>query len=174
MLAASAGDPEDTYNAAFQIIGVPEFVVCPDSVTVTRGIYVSGDVDSLSASDNVDFVIQRSGSDTLPRTEFEIVGTSRVASPTSFEVTLEGAVFARSAVVQTVELWDFVAGAYELVDSRNATNMVDSTAMAAATGDLTRFVDQNSMAVQARVRFQSVSPRQRFSSNTDQFIWTIQ
>ena len=124
-------------------------------------------------SDNVDLSIQRAMTDTQSRTEFEVMGTSPTVSPTSLEVTLEGAVFARSTVVQTIELWDYVAGAWELVDTRNATNIVDSTATVAATGDLSRFVDPTTLEVKARIHFQSLNARQRFASNTDQFMWTI-
>ncbi len=117
--------------------------------------------------------MQRLTTDIQSRTEFVVMGTSPTANPGSLEVTLEGAVFARSPVVQTIELYDYVAAAWELVDSRNATNMIDSTATVAATGDLSRFVDPTTLAVEARIHFQSLSPRQRFASNTDQFIWTI-
>jgi outer membrane protein assembly factor BamB len=147
--------------------------VTADSFIVTRGLYVSGDETSLTASDNVDLALQRSNSDVQSRTEFQVMGISPTTSPASLEVTLEGAVFARSTVVQTIELWDYVAGAWELVDARNATNIIDSTATVAATGDLSRFVDQTTLSVEARIQFQSVSPRQQFASNTDQFIWTI-
>ena len=155
-----------------QPVAVPT-VVAPSLLTVTSGAYIAGDESSLAASDNVDLALQRSNSDVQSRTEFEVLGTSPTASPTSLEVTLEGAVFARSTVVQTIELWDYFAGDWELVDTRNATNMVDSTATVAATGDLSRFVDQTAFAVKARVHFQSLSARQRFASNTDQFLWTI-
>lgn len=151
----------------------PNTVVIPDSVMATRGLYISGDAASLAESDNVDFAMQRLVTDTQSRTEFEVLGTSPTASPASLEVTLEGAVFARSTVVQSIELWDYTLGDWELVDSRNATNMVDSTATVAATGDLNRFVDQATLSVQARIHFQSLNARQRFASNTDQFIWTI-
>ncbi len=148
-------------------------VIAPDSVTVTRGVYVTGDETSLSESDNLDFVLRRLGTDIQSRTEFEVMATSPTASPASLEVTLEGSVFARSGVVQTIELWDYPSGAWELVDTRMATNMVDSTATVALTGDLGRFVNPTTFSVEARIHFQSLSPRQRFSSNTDQFIWTI-
>ena len=148
--------------------------VTPDAYLVTRGVHISGDETSLSESDNIDLSLQRLVTDIQSRTEFEVVGTSPTASPSSLTVTLEGAVFARSTVVQTIELWDYVTGAWELVDTRNATNIFDSIASVVPTGDLSRFVDPTTLSVEARVHFQSLSPRQRFASNTDQFIWTIE
>jgi hypothetical protein len=159
-------------NVGFVPIGPT--VVAPSSFLVTRGTYVSGGLAELATSDNADLSIQRSLSDTQSRTEFEVIGISPTGVPTAMEVTLEGAVFARSTVVQTIELWNYSSSTWELVDSRNATNIVDSTANVAAAGDLSRFVDPTSSHVRARIHFQSLSARQRFASNTDEFIWTIQ
>ena len=49
----------------------------------------------------------------------------------------------------------------------------DSVMVVAGTGDLSRFVEAGTMCIEARIHFQSDSPRQRFASNTDQAIWTI-
>ncbi len=144
-----------------------------DSVVVSHGTQVSGDVDALAESDDADLSIQRAISDIQARTEFEIKAFSPVANPSLLEVTLEGSVFARSPVDQTIELYDYIAGDWELVDTRVATQSVDSTVTVAATGDLSRFVEPDTLCIEARVRYQSPVARQQFSSNTDQFIWTI-
>jgi hypothetical protein len=176
-------DPWQLPNAPFQDHGFRTFVettgagptvVAPDSLTVTRGNYVSGDATSLASSDNLDLALQRLNTDIQSRTEFEVMGTSPTATPTRLDITLEGAVFARSTVVQTIELWDRVAAEWELVDTRNATNITDSTVTVVTTGDLSRFVDQSNLSMRARIHFQSLNPRQRFASNTDQFVWTIE
>ncbi len=145
----------------------------PDSFLVTRGVHVSGGVLELAASDNTDLSIRRATSDTLSRTEFEVKEVSPVASPTSLEVTLEGSVFARTQVNQTIELFDYVANAWEQIDVRAATRFTDSTVTVAATGDLSRFVEAGTLCMTARIRYQSPVARQQFSSNTDQFFWTI-
>ena len=64
---------------------------------------------------------------------------------------------------------------WELVDTADAARSPapDSVVTAAATGDLSRFVEAGTMCIEARVHFQSDRPRQRFASNTDQAIWTI-
>ena len=172
-LAVSNRD-SNTFSVLRNNCGILITTVMPASFSVTRGNYVSGGIVELGMSDNLDLAIQRGVSDTQSRTEFEVAGTSPTANPTTLEVTLEGAVFARSTVVQTIELYDYVAAAWELVDTRDATNMTDSTVTIVATGDLSRFVDPATLSIEARVRFQSLSVRQRFASNTDQFIWTIQ
>ena len=149
------------------------FTVTPDSFLVTRGTYVSGGLPELGDSDNSDLSIRRSIIDIQSRTEFEVKSVSPVVNPSSFEVTLEGAVFARSLVNQTIELYDYVASDWVLIDTRAATTFLDSTVTVAASGDLSRFVEPTTRSIEVRIRYQSPVARQQFASNTDQFIWTI-
>jgi photosystem II stability/assembly factor-like uncharacterized protein len=150
---------------------VPQTV--PGSFLVSRGTHVAGGVGELAASDDADLLIRRATADIQSRTEFQVKSVSPVASPSSLTVTLEGAVFARSQVNQTIELFDYVADDWEQVDTRAASRFGDSTAQVVAIGDLSRFVQPDTMCIEARIRYESVVPRQQFSSNTDQFIWTI-
>ncbi len=148
-------------------------VVVPDSFLVTRGSYLSGGVQELANSDNADLSIRRATADAQSRTEFEVIGASQTASPSTLEVTLEASVFARGPVIQTIELFDFDAATWEQIDARPASRLSDATITVAATGDLSRFIQPGTNRIEARIRYQSVNPRQRFSSNTDQLIWTI-
>ena len=150
--------------------------ISPETITTTRGSYVSGGIPEISASDNQDYRIARASNDIQSRTEFEVTATSPTDRPNSFEVTLEGAVFARSNVVQTIELFDYDLGVWELVDSQNANRSPspDKVVTIAATGDLSRFVEVGTNQISARVRYRSGNPRQNFTSNTDLFSWTIE
>ena len=147
--------------------------VLPDSIVTTRGTYVSGDLASISASDNSDYVIQRSISDIISRTEFEVTSTCPIPNPSLISVVLEGAVFARSTVTQTIELYDHDAKAWEEIDSRNASDFADSVVRVDILSDFERFIEPTSLEMLARVRYRSLNPRQRFSSNTDKFHWLI-
>jgi hypothetical protein len=151
------------------------FTVTPDSVQVTRGQYVSGNETTLAVSDNNDLSLRRLDSDIQSRTEFVVKGYSPIA-PESLKFKLEGAVFARSNVVQTIELFDYVANRWEILDSRNATRSPapDLVVTVAATGDLSRFVEAETSCMEARVRYKSDIPRQNFASNTDQTVWMIE
>lgn len=93
---------------------------------MTRGSFVSGGVAELAVSDNADLSLRRLVSDIQSRTEFTVKAVSQSASPTTLEVTLESAVFARSEVIQTIELYNYVSGAWEQVDSRNAARFTDA------------------------------------------------
>ena len=151
---------------------VDDITVVPDSVIVTRGTLGSGGAPELAASDNIDLSIFRSTSDIQAVTEFEATGTSAFDNPTSIEVTLEGSVFARSTVEQTVELFDFDRREWVEIDVRNAARFSDSTVVipVTAAGD---FVENGTLAIQARVRYRSLVARQRFTSNTDLLSWTL-
>ncbi len=165
-----------TINA---VAGEP-IVVAPNSVSVTRGIYVFGDATSLTASDNTDLSLGRANTDTQSRTEFEVKSISPTATPTSFEFRLEGSVIARSNVVQSIELFDYTASAgsgdWELLDTRDATRspVPDSAVIVSPMGDLSRFVQPGTNFIEARIRYKSDSNRQVFRSNTDQTVWMIQ
>lgn len=147
--------------------------VLPESVMAIRGNLVSGGTEALADSDDVDLSMQRATSDIQARTEFEASSFSPTASPSFMEVTLEGSVFARSQVDQSIELYNYTAGGWEQVDARAATMTVDSTVTVLLDGDLSRFVEPGTLSVHARISYQSTVARQQFSSNTDQFIWTI-
>ena len=157
------------------VVPVEPTVVVPDSFSVTRGDYVAGGLPELAESDNMDLSLRRRVSDIQSRTEFDVMGTSPTASPMTFEFTLEGAVFARSNVVQTIELFDYDTASWELVSTTDAARSPnpDSVVTVAATGDLARFVEAGTMCIETRIHFQSDSPRQRFASNTDQAVWSI-
>lgn len=147
--------------------------VVPTTVVVTHGIHASGGVEEIEFSDNLDVSIYRDNHDLQSRTEFEVKAISPVAVPSSLEITLEGSVFARSPVTQTIELFNYDAASWEVVDSRAAAQFLDSRITVAPVGDLSRFVQSGSQSVEARIRYQSTNQRQQFTSNTDQFVWAF-
>jgi hypothetical protein len=104
---------------------------------------------------------------------FEVTSTLPSASPSHMEVTLEGSIFAQTAVNQVIEVFNFNTGSFEQVDVRNASRFADSTTTIELTDDLSRFIEPVSNAVLARVRYQSVNSRQSFASNIDRFSWAI-
>ena len=63
--------------------------------------------------------------------------------------------FARSNVIQTVEFFDYDAQDWVQVGSENAARSPspDSIMVVAGTGDLSRFVEDGTLCIQARVRF---------------------
>ena len=178
IVAADKNDDQGDNSGSVYVFDISDCVamgddITPVSFTVTRGEYVSGGIQELEESDNSDLSLRRLSSDIQSRTELEVKALSSTETPSSLEVTLEGAVFARSTVNQTIELFDYAAAAWEAVDTRAATRFMDSVVTVSLTGDLSRFVEPGTMCMKARIRYQSPIARQQFSSNIDQFIWTI-
>lgn len=149
-------------------------VLLGDSLFVTRGTLAAGSLESLELSDNVDLSISRNVTDVISRTEFEIENFSPYAALSGIDVRLEGSVFARTGVEQAIDMYNYNTNEWEEVDTRDATRFVDSTTEFSLTGDVNRFIQPVTARLLARVRYRSANPRQRFTSNTDQFYWTIQ
>ena len=166
-ISYTAGDGNDV--ALFTDL-VPAVVV-PAEFTVIRGDYVSGGLTELASSDNADLSIRRRPSDIQSRTEFEVASFATSANPSFMSITVEGSVFARSNVVQTIQAYNFDTRQFEVVYIGNATRLTDSSTTVELLGNLSRFVEDGTNVVVARVQYQSDNPRQQFSSNTDLFTW---
>ncbi len=118
-------------------------------------------------------IVQRNPSQTTGVVEVEIKSISPVANPTELEFTLESSGFFRTPVIQSIQLYDYDADAYVEFDSRNTSRFVDDVAVAVATGDLSRFVEDGTGCVMARVVYTSPVRRQSFSVAIDQGFWFI-
>lgn len=158
----------------YQHIGGTDIDVTPNSMTVVRGNHAAGTAANLVASDNQDVSIQRRNTDIQSRTLLEVSGTSPTPNPNSIKVTLEGSVFARTTVTQIVQLYNYNNDSWEIVDSRNARRLIDSVVEISPNGDVSRFVQTGSREMKARILYRSSNARQQFSSNTDQFLWTVE
>lgn len=154
--------------------------VDPDSVEVTRGVLVSGGLSELETSDDVDYQVRIAALDSQSRTEFQVKGVSPVANPTLLGVTLEGALdIGRDALSkpssfgQVIEFYNYDDDVWEVIDSRPPNIRRDGDPVVVdATGDLSRFVEDDTLCIEARVRFTSSSPKS-IRSETDQFIWRV-
>lgn len=167
---------EYAYFDDFRITSVPAepVVLTPDSFTVTRGTQRAGGLAELEQSDNLDLSVQRSTTDVQSVCEFEIEAISPLTTPIRFDVNVEASVFARTAVTQSVALFNYETSLFEVVDSRPASRFVDSAFTVSPTGELSRFVDQATGLIEAKMTFVSTDPRQRFTANVDLLGWTIQ
>jgi hypothetical protein len=125
-------------------------------------------------SNNVDFSTQRNPTQATGIVEVELKAMTSIANPATFEFTLEAAGFFRSTVIQSIEFFDYDAGEFVEVDSRNASRFVDSVAVAVGQGDLSRFVEDGTGCVLTRVLYTSQVRRQAFSTAIDQVFWAIE
>lgn len=138
------------------------------------GQLVFGGLEDIEESDDLDLVARRSNSDLQSRVFIQVSATARVRDPDIFEFRLESAVFARGLVNQSIDLFNYRSEEWEQVDARPASRFVDNVVSVEPDGDLIRFVDPRDGTVQARVRYESPSPRQQFSVNIDQMIFSIE
>ncbi|MEM7452885.1 MAG: hypothetical protein AAF456_00895 [Planctomycetota bacterium] len=160
----------DNFSAC--VTQADDYPVFVENAFPTRGIGAHG-IETLISSDNSDYSISRNSLDVQSVTELEMDTTSPVANPTTLEVVLESSVFARSGVTQTIELYNFQTASWEVIDSRPASRFGDVTVSVPVSGDLRRFVHQGLLLTSARVRYQSLNNRQRFTSNIDRFNWVF-
>ena len=147
--------------------------VAPTELTVLQGLLGSGSVAELAESDNSDLSVRRNPAGISAITEVEIKGTTLGTQPTSIEFTFEASVFARSAVTQSIFMFNYVTNSYEEMDVRPAQRFNDQIVVVAPTGDPTRFVEPGTGCLKTLLRFRSGVARQLFTANMDQALWTL-
>ncbi|MEM7196109.1 MAG: alkaline phosphatase [Pseudomonadota bacterium] len=157
------------------ILAIPQDTVTQtNSFQVTRGVLAGGGLAALEASDNIDLTIQRDPLSPIGEISIEFETISAYSDPSRFEFTLESSAFFRSEIVQSIEFYDFDADEFVQIDQRNASRSSDITVTASGTGDLSRFVEDVTGVIRARVFLDSAISRQRFSTGIDKSIWIIE
>ncbi|MEM7457365.1 MAG: hypothetical protein AAF456_23720 [Planctomycetota bacterium] len=147
--------------------------VVPESYAIAQGQYVDGDVADLGQSDNSHLLARKNPQSVGGSIFVEMTGTAHTLAPTAIDVRFEGSVLARRTVTQTLEVYNFDTDQWEVVDTRNASRTGDIVVDVSLSGDLSRFVQPGTMAVEARVRYETAFPRQLFVARLDQLLWTI-
>ena len=165
----SSFDPDHVVLSNYQLIpSIPA-----DMLTVVRGIQTDGTVVDLEESDNQRVTVQRNPSQTTGVVEVELTAATSIQDPASFAFTIESAGFYRSSLVQSIEFWDFDLGQFVEVDSRPVSRSSDDKATAFGAGGLSRFVEDSTGEIRARILFTSPVRRQSFSVSLDQAYWAI-
>jgi len=149
--------------------------VPPTSYQVVKGVYVSGGISELTNSDDQRFVAKRGPflSATEAPVQVAVTGTSPSQNPTTLKIVLEANVNTPN-LKQTIELWDYVAGAYVQVDTRTATQS-DSVVEINATSPA-RFVKAGTKEIKAKFswKLSGFGSQVIWSASIDRAIWVIQ
>ncbi|HWA84007.1 MAG TPA: NF038122 family metalloprotease [Fimbriimonadaceae bacterium] len=145
-----------------------------DSYSIYRGAYQSGSTYSLMAVDANPLVV-RAGVTPIASdypVQVIVVGTSPTHNPSSLQLRLSSKV-QLSHIGQTVEFYDFSAGAYVPVDFRIGTQGYASIEV--TTTSPARFVDPATGHVQARIKFKGTQALPILGWNVwlDQVAWNI-
>lgn len=143
------------------------------SMTINEGVLATGSRESTFASDDADVSIQRNRLDVAGVVSVDFKSRTTVVNPSTVELFLESSVFARTRIVQSISLFDFVNSQYVELDNRDATRFVDQIVVASGVGELTRFVEKGTGCVKARVTFTSPIQRQLFSAAIDHIFWRV-
>ena len=167
-------DPGEPEFRLLDVIGYDRSTVRPENYTLLRGGLVSGNLQSLFVADSNALVV-RPG--TVPfQADFPVQivlqSTSRFTTPGKMRLV----VTSRTPIPnigQTVEFYDFVAGAYVVVDFRVAT--LGFTTAEIPVNDPARFVDPVTRRVQARIKYKGTQQIQAgsWSAFVDQAVWEV-
>jgi hypothetical protein len=124
------------------------------------------------ASDDGDYLSGRADK-TTPPLSLVVDGTA----PTGEVLGVSFDLVAKANTVgltQTIELWDWNAGAYVVLGSQSST-MSDSLQSVSAGGVLSRFVQSGTRAVRARVTWAQTGPVMvwPWAASVDQAVWRV-
>ncbi len=185
------GNQNDTFIGLFDDFRVYDRILTPDDVfalyslgsntanandfNVLRGFHVGGQLSDTFDSDN-SYLQFRPGlilNSIEPPVWVSLEGTLATDDPSALSFTLE----ARANTVglsQTIELFDYNVGAFELADKRQVT-MTDSTVVYEVSDDINQFVEPGSGNVQARLAWKANGPIILFpwTVSIDHIVWEI-
>lgn len=145
----------------------------PNSLSILTGNVMSGGLPELLESDDLrlqiggDFTLDRA----TPPVSVVVEGVSPGPNVVELSFKLEASA-TQSGIPQNIELYDFVAGQYVLVDARTATT-TDSTVEISAS-DPSRFVQAGTGVMRAKVSYKSSGAASgRWRIRIDQVQWKV-
>ncbi len=145
-----------------------------EAFQMISGTNSSGTIENADSSDD-QYLCFRAGRIQLQgisaRMEFET--TAPTIEPDAIEFVLEAKVNQQGNIRQQIEVFNFQTNAYELIDTRMASNQVDGVVTKTLTGDPSRFINPENGLMRTRLKF--VGVRTRFNSEAciDQLIWRV-
>lgn len=161
-----------------QIVGTDNWTVNiiagvnPSSVRTTRGVFQTGDVNSLADPDQDWYQVQARPQFIIAASaEIEATGNLTVANPSSFTFTLVANATGTPSTQRT-ELFNYDTNSWEVVDSRPATT-TNSTVTVVVDTNPGRFINDADREVKARVGyFDNNVPFPGWRGRVDQVLWS--
>ncbi len=156
-----------------------EDAIFPQDLDVLLGFQTSGQLSDLFGGDDHFVSIDPARRATLSGQKVDIVltSTSSTISPGEFRFRVQSRMNGGRLgdVYQTIKLWNYQTGQYELFDTRDAP-IVDEQVVIAPTGDLSRFVQPLTNAIQANLTWRRETFIRRpftWSVDIDEAVWLI-
>ena len=152
--------------------------VFPDSYTLPLGNVLVGDLDKVDDSDN-DYLIltHQVSQSTYMQVNYQVKAVSPVPSPSRLDFVLETSLQTKPPIEQKILLFNYDTSQFEEVDLR-ATTLQDQIIMVEPTGDLSRFVEDGTGCVEARIEIEPKNSvpfrRTIFRVKIDQIKWLIE
>lgn len=156
--------------------------VSPDALNVLLGNLDSGGVPELIDSDDLYANLDPQFLSNRYQLIFTVDAVSSTDTPSEMSFTMEsGVTNVVGTIQQKIELYNYINGQFEVVDTRTATTN-DSVAMFTPPGDALRFVENGTGAMQARITYQNDIPfwvfrvfnlYLPFDARVDQIQWEI-
>ena len=174
---ASDLEPQSVVEAAVDGVQIRQVfenavtTVTADSMQVVKGVRRQGDVEDTYASDDAFVRFQPGTLSKQPSIIIEFRATLPDDQPQAITAVLEARAN-RDEIIQRLEMWNYLTGQFEVVDSRNASNGIDQVSVVPLSGDVSRFVEGGSGNIVTRVTFNG--PRlggARWIADIDQLIW---
>lgn len=148
--AATFNGEEDVY---YLRIPAPE-AVSPFSAIGLGGTTVSGGIAALRYTEDQRFLANLGAQPSVTRAAMvELKGLTTILNPSKLRFKLEANSVAN--MTQKIELFNFQTQLYETLDSRTATTS-DSVVTVDVSGDRSRFVDQGSGELRARISYRAI------------------
>lgn len=143
----------------------------PVSANVVQGVLVSGKVPQAMVSDDTYLVVRRPELSLAPAVVVRFAAPAPTFTPASLSFSLEARVTAKG-LVQSIELFDWSAGSWVLLDARPA-GLVDQV-VSVPVAKPARFLQPGSRNMLAQVRYRGTGfVSARWSALVDQVAWTV-
>jgi hypothetical protein len=147
----------------------------PTTLTPIRGNLVSGTLASLLTSDN-NRLVYRPGvvlSNQLAPVQYEVLGTAPQQTASTLRFRIESHASSAS-ISQKIEMYDYVAGAFVTVDTRNLTT-TDNLIEAVVSTNASRYIQAGTRQTRTRIEFRATGPTLGFpwESRVDLAMWRL-
>lgn len=149
--------------------------IVPATLAVGPGLLVAGTIADLYTSNDQyvevrkNFAAEEVGSNV----EVNLTATSPTATPSVLQVVVESRIQV-AGIAQKVQLWDFDASAWVVIDSR-FIGLSDTTITVSAAGSLTRFVQSGTRQMRMRIGLDELAAEttEAWHAWFDRVVWRI-
>ena len=148
----------------------------PSIYIIKRGMYVSGGLPDLYESDDQYLSILAGFTITSnePPVWVEIEGTAPLSTPSQLMFTCEAHINSPGMVIQTITLFNYTTGNYEIFDSRTAT-LTDQVVTVTLTNAAVHYIHPETKQMKAQYMWKQTGPTAMFpwEISIDESNWAV-